>query len=101
METVISGGGHAAALWTSLNLLLLVLLSGLVVRQRNRLKVAFGDAGSAELLRASCALATPPNISRPASALLAVLALVGVQSDRHPPAWAPPCSSAGPAMRWA
>jgi uncharacterized membrane protein YecN with MAPEG domain len=78
METVISAGAHAAALWTSLNLLLLVLLSGLVVRQRSRLKVAFGDAGSAELLRASRAFGNAAEYIPAGIGALGVLALVGV-----------------------
>lgn len=44
--------GHAAALWVGLHLLLLLILSLLVVRQRQKHKVALGDEGIAELLQA-------------------------------------------------
>ena len=48
METV----GHAAALWVGLHLLLLLVLSTLVVRQRQKHKVALGDDGIPELVQA-------------------------------------------------
>ena len=44
--------GHAAALWVGLNLLLLLILSGLVVRLRQKHKIALGDGGIPELARA-------------------------------------------------
>ncbi|NBB15999.1 glutathione S-transferase [Caulobacter sp. SLTY] len=44
--------GHAAALWVGLNLLLLLVLSLLVVRQRQKHKVALGDDGIPELAQA-------------------------------------------------
>ena len=77
METVVTPAGHAAALWTALNLLLLLLLSTLVVRQRNRLKVLFGDAGSSELLRATRAFGNAAEYIPAGIGALAVLALVG------------------------
>lgn len=45
-------GPAAAALWTALHLLLLLVLSVLVVRQRRRHGVAFGDGGAQELAQA-------------------------------------------------
>ena len=48
MESV----GHAAALWVGLHLLLLLVLSSLVVRQRQKHKVALGDDGIPELVQA-------------------------------------------------
>ncbi len=77
METVVAPAGHAAALWTALNLLLLLLLSALVVRQRRRLRVAFGDAGSSELIRATRAFGNAAEYIPAGIGALAVLALVG------------------------
>jgi uncharacterized membrane protein YecN with MAPEG domain len=48
---------HAAALWVGLHLILLLVLSMLVVRQRQKHKVALGDGGIAELARVSRAFA--------------------------------------------
>ena len=50
MDAVTSG--HAAALWVGLHLILLLVLSLLVVRQRRRHKVALGDGGVPELAQA-------------------------------------------------
>ena len=44
---------HAAALWSGLSILLLLALSGVVVRRRQRHMVAFGDGGHPELTVAS------------------------------------------------
>lgn len=44
--------GHAAALWVGLHLVLLLVLSLLVVRQRRRHKVALGDGDIPELAQA-------------------------------------------------
>ncbi len=78
METVLAPAGHAAALWTALNLLLMLLLSGLVVRQRRKLKVAFGDAGAPELIRASRAFGNAAEYIPAGIGALAVMAIVGV-----------------------
>ncbi len=43
---------HAAALWVGLNLILLLVLSVLVVRLRQKHKIALGDEGIPELARA-------------------------------------------------
>jgi uncharacterized protein len=48
----ITPAGHAAALWCGLSLLLLLLLSLLVVRQRAIHKVLVGDGGVPQLLQA-------------------------------------------------
>jgi uncharacterized protein len=48
LETI----GHAAALWVGLHLLLLLVMALLVVRQRQKHKVALGDEGVPELTRA-------------------------------------------------
>lgn len=44
--------GHAAALWVGLHVFLLLALSLLVVRQRQKHKVALGDEGIPELAQA-------------------------------------------------
>ena len=44
---------QAAAFWTALLLILLVVLSALVVRQRRTLRVGLGDGGQATLQQAS------------------------------------------------
>lgn len=50
METI--GQGHAAALWVGLHLLLLLVLSALVTRQRQKHKTPSGDGGIPELAQA-------------------------------------------------
>jgi uncharacterized membrane protein YecN with MAPEG domain len=50
MDTIASG--HAAALWVGLHLFLLLVLSGLVSRQRRRHGVQLGDGGVPELIQA-------------------------------------------------
>jgi uncharacterized membrane protein YecN with MAPEG domain len=77
MDTV-SPSAHAAALWVGLNLLLLLVLSALVVRQRQRHKVLIGDAGVPELLRARRAFGNATEYVPAAMGALAMLALVGV-----------------------
>lgn len=44
--------GHAAALWVGLHLLLMLVLSALVVRQRQKHKILFGDEGIPEVAQA-------------------------------------------------
>ena len=78
MDAVSSG--HAAALWTGLHLLLLLVLSLLVVRQRQRHKVALGDEGVPELAQAIRAFGNATEYVPAALAGLTVLALV----DAHP-----------------
>ena len=71
---------HAASLWTGLHLILLLALSALVVRQRNKHKVAVGDGGAPELLRAIRAFG---NATEYVPAGLAALTLMAVL-DVHP-----------------
>lgn len=73
----ITDAGHAAALWTGLHLLLLLVLSLLVVRQRQRHKVAHGDEGIPELARAIRAQANATEYIPAGLAGLIVLALAG------------------------
>jgi uncharacterized membrane protein YecN with MAPEG domain len=44
--------GHAASLWVGLHLLLLLVLSALVVRQRQKHKILFGDEGIPQVAQA-------------------------------------------------
>ncbi|WP_309646660.1 MAPEG family protein [Phenylobacterium sp.] len=74
MDAVSSG--HAAALWTGLHLILLLVLSLLVVRQRQRHKIALGDEGVPELAQAIRAFGNATEYIPPALIGIAVLALV-------------------------
>jgi hypothetical protein len=76
-QIIVSAGGHAAALWTGLNILLLLALSLLVVRQRQKHKVMIGDGGAEELLRANRAFGNATEYVPAALIGLAVLAAVG------------------------
>ena len=76
-QIVVSTSGHAAALWTGLNLLLLLVLSLLVVRQRRAHKVMIGDDGVPELVRASRAFGNAAEYVPICLVGLAVLAAVG------------------------
>ncbi|MBQ1542398.1 glutathione S-transferase [Caulobacter sp. CCUG 60055] len=75
MDPVITSG-RAAALWVGLLLILLVVLSGLVVRQRRRHKVMIGDGGVPELVQASRAFGNAVEYATPGMAALATLAVV-------------------------
>ncbi|WP_374656607.1 MAPEG family protein [Phenylobacterium sp.] len=68
--------GHAAALWVGLHLILLLVLSMLVVRQRQRHKVALGDGGVPELAQAIRAFGNATEYVPAAMIGIAVLALV-------------------------
>ncbi|MFN3572435.1 MAG: MAPEG family protein [Phenylobacterium sp.] len=68
--------GHAAALWTGLHLFLLLILSLLVVRQRQRHKVAFGDEGVPELAQAIRAFGNATEYVPAGLIAIVVLALV-------------------------
>ena len=72
---------HAAALWTGLNLLLMLVLSTLVVRQRRRHRVVIGDDGIPELVQAQRAFGNAAEYIPSGIAALAVIALAGA------PAW--------------
>ncbi len=69
--------GHAAALWVGLHLLLLLILSLLVVRQRQKHKVALGDDGIPELAPAIRAQANAVEYIPAALVGLAVLEMAG------------------------
>jgi uncharacterized membrane protein YecN with MAPEG domain len=71
-----TNSGHAAALWVGLNLLLLMVLSGLVVRLRQKHKIALGDGGVLELARAVRTFGNATEYVPTGMAALAVLAVV-------------------------
>lgn len=73
-------GGHASALWVGLHLLLLLVLSLLVVRQRQKHKVALGDGGVPELAQAIRAQGNASEYIPAALIALAVLDLAGAPS---------------------
>jgi hypothetical protein len=67
---------HAAALWVGLHLILLLVLSVLVVRQRRRHQVALGDADIPELARAVRAFGNATEYVPGGLIAIAVLAMV-------------------------
>ena len=71
-----SASAHAAALWAGLNLVLLLILSVLVTRQRRRHKVEIGDGGVPALQQAIRAFGNATEYVPAALAGLALLALV-------------------------
>jgi uncharacterized membrane protein YecN with MAPEG domain len=73
----IGASGNAAALWVGLHLFLLLVLSGLVVRQRQHHKVALGDEGIPELARAIRAFGNATEYVPSGLIALATLAVVG------------------------
>ena len=77
MESVVTPAAHAASLWVGLSLLLLLVLSALVVRQRQRHKVMIGDEGVPELLRARRAFGNATEYVPAGIGALVTLAMVG------------------------
>ena len=69
---------HAAALWVGLHLILLLVLSVLVVRLRQKHKVALGDEGIPELARAIRAFG---NATEYVPAGLIALAVLAINED--------------------
>jgi uncharacterized membrane protein YecN with MAPEG domain len=74
MDNITSG--HAAALWAGLHVFLMLTLSLLVVRQRQKHKVALGDEGIPELARAIRAFGNASEYVPTALVAIAVLAIV-------------------------
>ncbi|MDD3836504.1 MAG: MAPEG family protein [Phenylobacterium sp.] len=70
-------GAAAAALWTGLHLILLLVLSVLVVRQRQKHHVALGDGGVPELAQAIRAFGNASEYVPAGLVGLGVLALAG------------------------
>ncbi|HEX5378446.1 MAG TPA: MAPEG family protein [Phenylobacterium sp.] len=73
----VAASGHAAALWAGLHIVLLLVLSLLVVRQRQKHKVALGDEGVPELAQAVRAFGNATEYVPAAMVGIAVLAAVG------------------------
>ncbi len=73
----VATSAHAVALWAGLHLILLVVLSVLVVRQRRRHRVAQGDGGAPELAQAIRAFGNATEYTPTGLVALAVLALAG------------------------
>jgi uncharacterized membrane protein YecN with MAPEG domain len=73
----VTAAAHAAALWAGLNLLILLVLSLLVVRQRTKHKIQFGDGGEPELAQAIRAFGNAAEYIPAGIVGIAVLALAG------------------------
>ena len=73
----ISTSAHAAALWVGLHLILLLVLSVLVVRQRRSHGVALGDADIPQLTQAVRAFGNATEYVPAGLIALVVLAMVG------------------------
>ena len=71
---------QAAALWSGLLILMLLVLSGMVVSGRRRHMVSFGDGGHPDLLAASRAFGNCVEYATPGMAAMALLALVSGQA---------------------
>jgi uncharacterized protein len=71
-----TSSAHAAALWAGLHLILLLVLSVLVTRQRRKHKVEIGDGGVPALNQAIRAFGNATEYVPAAMAGLALLALV-------------------------
>lgn len=71
-----TASAHAAALWAGLNLILLLVLSVLVTRQRRKHKVEIGDGGVPTLNQAIRAFGNATEYVPAALAGLALLAVV-------------------------
>jgi uncharacterized membrane protein YecN with MAPEG domain len=73
----ITASAHAAALWVGLHLVLLLVLSVLVVRQRRSHGVALGDAAIPQLTQAIRAFGNATEYVPAGLIAIAVLAMVG------------------------
>lgn len=73
----VANPGHASALWVGLHILLMLVLSLLVVRLRNKHKVFLGDEGIPELAQAIRAFGNATEYVPPGLAGLIVLDLSG------------------------
>ena len=77
MDVVAPPASHAAALWSGLMLILMLILAVLVTRQRQRHNVLIGDDGVPELVRAVRAFGNAIEYAPAGMAALAILAVVG------------------------
>lgn len=79
MDTVVAPASHAAALWAGCLLLVLLVLSALAVRQRQRHGVSLGDGGIEALARATRAFGNAAEYIPAGLGALAILALAGAR----------------------
>ncbi len=79
-DVAVSPAAHAAAFWSGLILILLLGLSVMVVRQRQRHDVLIGDEGVPELVRAIRAFGNAAEYAPAGMAALGLLALVGASA---------------------
>tara|TARA_R110000782_G_scaffold60943_2_gene125771 strand:- start:12 stop:413 length:402 start_codon:yes stop_codon:yes gene_type:complete len=68
---------QAAGLWAGVLILILLALSGLVVRRRQRHQIAFGDAGNVEMTAAARAFGNASEYIPAGLIALVLLALIG------------------------
>jgi len=76
-DAALQAAARAAGLWTALNLLVLLVLSLLVVRQRRRHEVPLGDDGIPQLTHAIRAFGNAAEYAPAGVAGLIALAVVG------------------------
>lgn len=69
---------HAAALWSGLLILWLVILALLVISRRRKHKVLFGDGGNPDMTTATRAFGNASEYGAPAIGALILLALLGI-----------------------
>ena len=81
MTTTLMQAIQAAALWSGLLILLMLVLSGIVVSGRRRHLVSFGDGGNPDLMAASRAFGNCAEYATPGMIAMLLLAAVGA------PAW--------------
>jgi len=75
-----TASAHAAALWAGLHIVLLLVLSVMVVRLRQKHKIALGDEGIPELARAIRAFGNATEYVPAGLAAIAVLAVAGASA---------------------
>jgi len=81
MTTPLMYAVQAAALWSGLLILLMLVLSGIVVSGRRKHMVSFGDGGKSDLMAASRAFGNLAEYATPGMIAMLLLAAVGA------PAW--------------
>lgn len=72
---------QAAALWSGVLILILLGLSGLVVRRRRRHQISFGDAGNPEMTSAARAFGNATEYIPAGLIALILLALIGAPAS--------------------
>ena len=77
MPTPLMQAIQAAALWSGLLILLMLVLSGIVVSGRRKHMVSFGDGGNRDLLAASRAFGNCAEYATPGMVALMLLGAVG------------------------